>query len=226
MKHHHVTTRIVGSRPRLFSCIAAGAVSYLILPDTWRVVARGLLAWNIGVVLYLALIALMIYKSNPHSIIRRAAQQDEGRFVILLLSTVAAIASIAAIIAQLGSVKEMEFAAKAPHVALSLSTIVTSWVFIHVMYALHYAHEYFFESRSHPDVPGQSRGGLAFCGGDMPDYGDFIYFAVAIGCAAATSDTNVTSRAMRRIVTAHSMLSFFYNTTILALTINIVAGLL
>ena len=226
MSHLHTTTRIVGSRPRLFSCIALGVVCYFLMPDSWRLATRCLLAWNIGVVLYLLLIAAMMLRSTPHSIVRRAAQQDEGRFFILLLSTVAGIASIGAIVAQLTTVKDMETAAKLLHVALSILTILTSWAFIHSMYALHYAHEFFYEVRTHPDLPGRTRGGLEFTGDETPSYGDFVYFAVAIGCAAATSDTNVTSKGMRRIVTAHSVLSFFYNTTILALTINIAAGLL
>ena len=226
MRHLHIATRVVGSRPRLFSCIALGAVGFFLMPDAWRLVTRALLAWNIGVVLYLLLIAAMMFRSTRHSIIRRAAQQDEGRFFILLLSTVAAIASIGAIIAQLATVKDMGLALKSLHIALSILTILTSWTFIHSMYALHYAHEFFYEYKSHPDLPGQLRGGLEFAGGETPNYGDFIYFATAIGCAAATSDTNVTSQAMRRIVMAHSILSFFYNTTILALTINIAAGLL
>lgn len=225
MRHLHITTRVVGSRPRLFSCIAVGVIAYFLMPDAWRLVSRCLLAWNIGVILYLLLIGWMIYKSTPHSISRRASQQDEGRFFILVLSTIAGIASIGAILVQLASVKDMEAASKALNISLSLSTIFTSWAFIHIMYALHYAHEFFFEFKAHPSLSGELRGGLTFPGNEAPDYGDFIYFAFAIGCAAATSDTNVTSHMMRRIVTAHSTLAFFYNTTILALTINIAAGL-
>jgi uncharacterized membrane protein len=226
MRRMHVSIRIIGSRPRLFSCILLGAMAYFVMPDSWRVASRALVAWNIGVGFYLLLIGWMILRSRPNSIARRAAEQDEGRFFILILSTVSTLASIGAIVVQLASVKDAQGIVKALHIALALSTILSSWLFIHSMYALHYAHEYFFEFRKNPDQPGQLRGGLDFAGGQTPTYGDFLYFAFAIGCAAATSDTNVTTTAMRRMVTVHSILSFFFNTTILALTINIAAGLI
>ena len=222
----HLPLRIVGARPRLFSSAGLGALAFAATPQSWGLVSRSLVGWNIALVCYLLLAGWMMLRSTPESIRRRADAQDEGRFFILLLSTVAATASIGAIVAQLATVKELAGAAKALHIGLSATTILTSWLFIHLMFALHYAHEFFFEIRVNPDKPGKQRGGLDFPGEEVPGYGDFLYFSYAIGCASATSDVNVTSKPMRRIVLAHSVLSFFFNATILALTINIAAGLI
>jgi uncharacterized membrane protein len=227
MKYHrHLPVRIIGSRPRLFACIGLGVIAYFLLPNARHLAPRLLLAWNLSMIVYLILVGWMILRATPQSIRRRAAAQDEGRFFILILSIAAAAASIGAIVAQLAVVKETSGGWKALHIGLAASTIFTAWLFIHLMFALHYAHEFFFEQRSHPDSPGELRGGLQFPDDERPDYSDFLYFSFAIGCASATSDVNVTSKPMRRIVLAQSALSFFFNTTVVALTINIAAGLI
>ena len=159
----HLPLRIVGARPRLFSSAGLGALAFAATPQSWGLVSRSLVGWNIALVCYLLLAGWMMLRSTPESIRRRADAQDEGRFFILLLSTVAATASIGAIVAQLATVKELAGAAKALHIGLSATTILTSWLFIHLMFALHYAHEFFFEIRVNPDKPGKQRGGLV-CG--------------------------------------------------------------
>ena len=226
MAHRFLPFRLIGARPRLFSCVLLGIVAYGVMPNEWRWASRSLIAWNVGMVTYLLLVSWMMWHSTARSICIRAQVEDEGRFLILILSTIAAIASIGAIVAQLASVKDASGLGKAMHLGLSISTILTSWLFIHVMYALHYAHEFYFEFKSHPDLPAQSRGGLVFPDDVTPGYSDFLYFAFAIGCAGATSDVNVSSKPMRSIDMAHSILAFFFNATILALTINIAAGLI
>jgi len=113
----------------------------------------------------------------------------------------------------------MQGAERSAHIALSTFTIVTAWLFTQVMFALHYAHDYYVvRSRG-------AAGGLAFPGEETPDYGDFLYFALIIGTCAQTADVNITSRSMRRIASMHCVLAFFFNTTLLALTINIASGL-
>ena len=224
--HSRRTLRLIGTRPRLFSCLLLGALSFAVLPGNWHFASRALIGWNCGMATYLVLVSWMMHRSSPHSIRRRAAAEDEGQLFILVMSALAAVASIAAIIAELGTVKDMSGATKSLHIALAIVTIFTSWAFIHVMFALHYAHEYYLEADARKFDADGLRGGLTFPDDDKPTYGDFLYFSFAIGCAAATSDTNVTSKPMRRIVAAHSALSFFFNATVLALTINIAAGLI
>ena len=219
--------RYIRARPRLFLSLAIGILTNFVLPETARLVTRLLVSWNLATLFFLISIGIMMMHANHEKIRRNAALHDEGQYTILVLSSVAAIASLAAIVAQLGLVKESTGLLKAFHIALAFTTIVTAWAFIHVMFALHYAHEYFEEWRSQKDSEPQLRGGLEIIGlADYPDYLDFAYYAFTVGVANATADINITSRQMRRITLAHSILSFFFNLALLGLTINIAAGLI
>jgi uncharacterized membrane protein len=157
---------------------------------------------------------------------RRARTSDEGKFFILVLTSLAAIAAIAAIIAHLAVVKDLSGTIKGLHIGLAAATIVSAWFFIHLTYALHYAHEYFDEYFAEPGRPAAERGGLAFPGTEHPDYYDFLYFSYVIGVACQTADVNISSPAMRRVALVHCVLAFFFNSAVLALTINIAAGLI
>jgi uncharacterized membrane protein len=219
--------RIIGAHPRLFVCLAIGICSYFLLPETARLISRLLISWNLATISFLASIALMMSQATPDTIRRNAALYDEGQNAILGLASVASIACLTAIIIQLGLVKESTGLLKAFHLSLALVTILTAWAFIHVMFALHYAHEYFDEWRQDNKSKPQLRGGLEILGSDThPDYLDFAYYAFTIAVANATADINITSREMRRITLVHSVLSFFFNLALLGLTINIAASLI
>lgn len=219
--------RHIRARPRLFVSIAIGILAYFVLPETGRLVTRLLLSWNLATLFFLISIGVMMAQANHEKIRRNAALQDEGQYAVLVLTSLAAVASLAAIVMQLGLVKETTGLLKAFHIGLAFTTIVTAWAFIHVMFALHYAHEYFDEWRSQNDGVPQLRGGLEIIGlDDYPDYLDFAYYSFTIGVANATADINLTSPQMRRITLAHSILSFFFNLALLGLTINIAAGLI
>ena len=219
--------RYVRARPRLFLSVAIGILAYLILPETARLVTRLLVSWDLAALFFLSSVGIMMARANHEKIRRNAALDDEGQYTILVLASIAAVASLAAIVVQLGLVKESGGLLKAFHIVLAFITITTAWSFIHVMFALHYAHEYFEEWRSHKDSETRLRGGLEFIGlVDYPDYLDFAYYSFTIGVATATSDINTTSRQMRRITLAHSILAFFFNLALLGLTINIAAGLI
>lgn len=186
-----------------------------------------LLAWNVGAITFLVSSIAMMLQAGHQTIRRQAAIQDEGQVLILTLATMAGVACIGAIIWELGNVKGMAAEQKGFHIGLALVTIVTAWSFVHVMFALHYAHEYYEEWKAHPNAPPQLRGGLDFPGGpECPAYADFLYFSFVIGVASATADVSITSAALRRVALAHCVLAFFYNLAILGLTINISAGLL
>ena len=104
--------------------------------------------------------------------------------------------------------------------ALTGATVLSSWCLTHLVFAVHYAHDYYLnQGRKLPP-------GIQFPGETEPDYGDFLYLAGVIGTSGQTADVSFTSRAMRRIALAHCVLAFLFNTTVLALTINIAAGLL
>jgi len=208
--------RVVRARPRLFLSAALGIVVALLLPSEWRVATRLLVGWDIGLVVYLVFAFVAMGKADTARIRRRAAMLDEDRVVFLVLTAAAALASLAAIVAELG-VKET--GREPAHLALAAITIALSWTFTHTIFALHYAHEYYIENR-------YQDGGLAFPGKEQPDYWDFVYFSLVIGMTSQVSDVAVTAKPIRRLVAAHGVLSFFFNVTLLALTVNIAASVL
>jgi uncharacterized membrane protein len=218
--------RIVRGHPRLFLAAAAGIAIWLILPQSQHPAARLLLAWNAGAWFYFISAGISSrIKSRPSSLAAARSRKVCGVARAIMMS-LAAIASMAAIVAELAAVKDMTGVAKGLHVGLAAMTILTAWLFIHLCFALHYAHEYFDEV---PDAPGKSRtgrGGLVFPGTDEPDYYDFLYFSYVIGVACQTADVGISSGAMRRTAAVHGVLAFFFNSAVLALTINIAAGLI
>jgi uncharacterized membrane protein len=190
-----------------------------------RWVTRALIGWNVGLWLYLALVGVMITTASRDSMMRRAALQDDGRFAILILATLAATAAFGGIFAELTIVKDSSGLLKALHISLAAATIASAWTFIHVMFALHYAHEYFSERIVKGSNAAESHAALRFPGTSEPDYLDFFYFSFVIGVACATADIEIWARGMRRTALVHCVLAFFFNTAVLALTINIAAGL-
>lgn len=213
--------RLILARPRLFSCALIGVIATLSLPSSLALhsATRLIIGWNIGVCLYLLLAARMMFWSTHERMKTRALQQDEGRIIVLALVVTAAIMSLGAIVAELSVVKEMHGSLRYAHIALATLTILSSWTFTQTMFALHYAHDYY---------AAEARGnhcGLDFPGGHAPDYGDFLYFACVIGTSGQTADVSFTNRTIRRTGLVHCVLAFFFNTTLLALTINIASGL-
>jgi uncharacterized membrane protein len=219
--------RYIHGRPRLFISVLIGIVAAILLPSDWHMVTRLLIAWNIATLVFIISIGQMMAKATADKIKRSAALNDEGQYGILFLSVIATAASFAAIVVHLGLVKETTGLVKAAHLGLAFCTIITAWTFIHVMFAQHYAHEFYDQWYANEDSDIALRGGLEFIGAKLPpDYFDFTYYAFTIGCSTATSDVNVTSRHMRHITLVHSILSFFFNMALLGLTINIAAGLI
>jgi uncharacterized membrane protein len=212
-------------RPRIFICAAVGVIVYFLLPGDIRVATRGLLAWNVATLLFIGLVAQIMLRSNLQTIATHASLEDENQWVLLVVGVVAASAAMAAIVAELGVVKDMAGAQKALHIALTATTILSAWIFIHLLFALHYAHEYYAPTRARDDPPETTRAGLKFPLDGQPAYGDFAYFSFVIGCACATADVETISRSMRNVALCHGVIAFFFNTIILALTINIGAGL-
>lgn len=202
--------RIIYARPRLFVSIAIGLASPLFLPTSWRLATRLLVAWDISIALYVAFAFATVISCGTEQIRRQAAIQDDGRFLILALTAIAAFASIAAIVLELG-IKPQQ----APQLVLAVVTIVLSWAAIHTTFALHYAHEYYRNAKP---------SGLNFPGGGDPDYWDFVYFSFVIGMTAQTSDVGITEKTMRRTAIAHGFASFIFNTALLALMVNIAAS--
>lgn len=207
--------RIALSRPRLWISVALGILCYVLLTAFFanaRPVTRMLVGWDIGVLFYLAAVAQIMTQSSPAEIKRHAAAQDEGAFAILILTVAAAIASLGAIFLELGNIEKdgPDYGLYAAHAGV---TVVLSWAFIHTIFALHYAHDFY--------GTGQRAHGLKFPGDTAPDYWDFMYFSFVIGMTFQVSDVAVTNKWIRRTVVSHGALSFLYTTAIIALTVNI-----
>jgi uncharacterized membrane protein len=205
--------RVVYARPRTFVAIAVGIAACFVLPGSLRLVTRLLISWDIFIALYLALVYAMMYRCGLAHIKRNAVLQDDGRFLILLVTALGAFASIAAIVFELGATQH-----SAPGLALATVTIALSWVTVHTTFALHYAHDYY---------RGAKPGGLQFPSGDThdhADYWDFVYFSFVIGMTAQVSDVGITDKTIRRTATAHGIVSFVYNTALIALMVNIAAS--
>jgi uncharacterized membrane protein len=193
------------------------AIVALAEPGNLRLLTRLLFAWDVAVVLYLGLVIAMMAASDNDAIQRRADKEDAGAAIVLILTMAAAIASFIAIGAELHGLKDGK-AMEGYRLALAGATILLSWTFVHTMFALHYSHDYYAGE--------EDRGGLKFPNDDAPDYWDFLYFAFTMGAASQTSDVSVTAKRMRRFVLAHTILSFLFNTTVLALGVNVGASLL
>jgi uncharacterized membrane protein len=210
--------RIVRARPRLFVAGAVGLAlaAVLTIATEWRLATRLLVAWDIAAGLYLILVFDVMAGSDVHRIRARAAEQDEGQVAILVLTVLAALASLGAIVAELGASTGAGVERHPIRLALAAVTILLSWTFIHTIFALHYAHEFY-------DL--ETGGGMAFPGGDgEPDYWDFVYFSFVIGMTSQVSDVGITSKTIRRTVTAHGIVSFVFNAALLALTVNLAAS--
>lgn len=214
--------RVIVARPRLFICILVGALTAVFLPPQWvhQWATKLIIGWNVGAGLYLILALKMMFWSTHARMRTRALTQDDGRVLVLILVVTAALMCVAAIVAELSVVKGLTGPLRHAHIALAALTFATSWAFTQVTFALHYAHDFYMTEAC------GTHGGLEFPGEPAPDYADFLYFASIIGTSAQTADVSFTSRKMRRTGTLHCVLAFFFNTTLLALTINIASGLL
>ena len=205
--------RVIYARPRTFIAIALGIAAFLLSSLTaLHPMTRLLIGWDVFAALYLLLVYIMMLRSEHQHIRYHAAMQDDGRFLILVVTALGAFASIAAIVFELGAGHGIA------GLALAALTITLSWGVVHTAFALHYAHDYY---------RGHDPGGLQFPSGDQDehaDYWDFVYFAFVIGMTAQVSDVGITDKTIRRTVTVHGIISFIYNTALLALTVNIAAS--
>ena len=183
-----------------------------------REATRLLMAWNVGAWAFLIMILHMVTDPRREASVQ-SKPEDENQWVLVVLGIAAALAAIAAIVWELGPVKNLAGWAKAGHLALVGATVISAWTFLQAMFGLHYAGVYFVRQK------GGYQGGLEFPGCSHPGWMEFFYQAFVIGCTFATSDTNVTSMRMRRIVVIQGVVGFFFNAIILALTINITANL-
>jgi uncharacterized membrane protein len=210
-------------RSRLILSTLVALIVWVLLPSWFSLSTRILCIWTAGVICFLASTWVLMAQAIPKTMRRNAQSQDEGRLVILSLITAAACASTLAIAFILRETKGKEISIVLPHVILAVGTIVGSWLLVHTIFAMHYAHEYYQNHKTQSD---SKAGGLDFPEDTEPDYWDFLYFSFVIGMTSQVSDVQITSRSLRRLSLLHGILSFFFNTAIVAMSINIIAGLI
>lgn len=210
------------ARARLSVAVAVGVATSSILaviPGGPGWTPRLVAGWDAGSAVFLVLAWSIILRSNTVRTRRRAAAQDPGRSAVWGIVLVASTVSLFAAVALLRRAREVAAGETALLLGLCLAAVVTAWGLTHTAYTLRYAHLYYRDD-------GDGEGGLSFPGGRSPDYFDFAYFAFTVGMAFQVSDVTITSPVIRRAVLGHSLLSFAYNTAILALALNLTFGLL
>jgi uncharacterized membrane protein len=208
---------------RLLTGIVLGFAVYAALPHHHGPVIRAVLGWDSGVfVLSAWIMAMMALSTNDH-MRRRAARQDLGRWVILLAVIAGALVSMMALAVIQKSLKDASGDESLFYLGLIVLTIVLSWSLVHMVFSLHYAHAYYGPADEPEDEDGLI-GGLEFPSENQPDYWDFMYFSYVVGMTCQVSDVQVSGRQLRRLTLIHGVVAFFFNTIILALTINIVAS--
>lgn len=202
------------------SGIAAVATATL---TAWRPALQIIVAWNTFAATLLGLAWFKLLRARAQEAVRNARLEDSHRSVIFAFVVTATVVSLIAVGVILGGAKGLDGRRLATHIVLTVGTIFLSWSLMHTVFTFHYAHAYYAE----PDEPERKEaGGLQFPETKRPDFLDFAYFSFVIGMTCQVSDVVVTNAPMRRLVLLHGVLAFFYNTIILALTINLISGLL
>ena len=216
---------VIGSillRPRLYFATVAALAIWMLVPADVTNHVRQAWVWVGGGFVYLAFAVRTMLSCSADSIKKTAARNDDSRMVILIVIMIAICASFASIVGLLSEAKTAPEHSKWFYLALAAATIVISWAVMQVAFTLHYAHDYYRPTIRQPDA----KPGLNFPDEPNPDYWDFLYFATSIGATSQTSDVSIRTRSIRRLATMHAVLSFFFNAAVLALMINLAAGLI
>jgi uncharacterized membrane protein len=207
---------------RLLIGAAVGVAAWALTPAHYSLLVRLIMGWDVFGITTLALIWASIYTADTNHIRAVAASEDLSRLLSFVFILVAAGASLLAVVLLLSTSHGLPPAQLARHIALSVVAVGTSWLLVHTVFTLRYAHTYYDANEEGSDV-----GGLDFPGGDKePDYLDIAYFAFVVGMTAQTADVSISGRAQRRLALLHGLISFCFNTALVALVISGVGGVL
>ncbi len=224
MRSIGLARRVVAGHPRTFIALAVSVVTWTIIASIhtgWDAKTRAIINWDIGAFIFLALAIQLFVSRAPGQMAAEAEAQEEGEWTIFWVMLLGTIFSFVALSSEFSGLKDLPTVERSLHVALVAATLLLSWLLAHMVFTFRYAHEWY-----DLDEQGKTKGGLDFPSDDLPDYFDFLYFSVVVGMTFQVSDVQVTSRRLRRLVLLHGLLSFLFNTVIVALTVNIAAGLL
>ena len=211
-------SKLVRNHPRIWIALAAGIVTYFFLPGHWSVISRVLASWDFGVALFLVSIYRWMTSLTAVQICDRYIEEDPSAPFVLIVVTVAAMLSLAAIVEPLATLHQVAGVQRVTHFALATVTLVNSWLLVPTMFTTYYAD--MFYSVGQADRP------LRFPETEMPVFWDFAYFSFTIAAACQTADVLTTRASMRKVVIAHELISFLFNVSILGFAINVTAGLI
>jgi uncharacterized membrane protein len=212
------------ARHRFLTALAAAAAVSFAVRGHVPFPTETITTWDTFAFCVLTLAWLTILTTPVHKLRTRAKQQDVGRLVIFVFVVGAACAALFAVGFLISDNKAELRGHVSVHLLLALGAVALSWLIVHTVFGLRYAHAYYGDS-DEPSAQGTA-GGLEFPHERTPDYFDFAYFSFVVGMTCQTSDVQIVSRRMRRLTLVHSILSFGFNTVILALLINTISGLL
>ncbi|MBL4675209.1 MAG: DUF1345 domain-containing protein [Mucilaginibacter sp.] len=206
---------------RLIISLVIGALAFLLSRHLQSVPEVTLITWIAVALSIIVLDWVTILGAHPREIRKIASLEDSSRTLIFLFVMVASLVSLLAIYLLLKSSKNTPEETAAAYIILAMIAVVVSWWLVHTVFTMRYAHLYYTR-----DSHGKEIGGLDFPA-DMkdPDYLDFVYFSFVIGMTFQVSDVEISSRRIRRLAWMHGLISFAFNTAIVALSINVISGL-
>ncbi len=208
---------------RAFIGCTIAALTFLGLQGRVSLPTQLVVTWNAFALVIIVLAWVVLSTKDPYEVRRNARLQDASATFLFTLVISAATVSLLAVGLLLSTGKSLSPTGLGWHIALAVAAIVLSWILVHTLFALRYAHFFFFDARK--VERNAIAGGLIFPGKDSPDYFDFAYFSFVIGMTCQVSDVQVGTSQMRRLVLVHGLISFAFNTAILAMFVNIIAGL-
>jgi uncharacterized membrane protein len=203
---------------RLLIISITGLAAFFLLPSDTSLTIRIDIAWVIAGSAYLILTYVMMYSSNENNMLTLAKKEDAGAAIILLITILASLASLFTIVLILSAAKSLPMSESIKHIVLVLATFAVSWLLVHTAFGLHYAHAYYQEYEKTQLIP------LMFANKPKPTYVDFLYFSMVIGMTCQTADVNIASSRIRFLVMMQGMTAFIFNTSLLALAMNLIAG--
>lgn len=212
-----IMKKLFSAHPRLWASVAVGGAIFFLLPGQWTTISRVLVAWNCGVILFLAVIGRWMTSLTAEQVCSRFIEEDESAPVIVAIVTASAMLSLVAIVAILSTIKQVAGAERIAHELLAAITIIDSWLLVPTIFTVQYAD--MFYSATPENRP------LLFPKTPMPIFWDFAYFSFTIAAACQTADVATTQQAIRKVVIAHALISFLFNASILGFAINVSAGL-
>jgi uncharacterized membrane protein len=227
-KRSRVLPAFLVARARLYTALLVGIAVYLVLYfgifTGWLPgePLKPALAWIVVTITYLVSTIWMMHHADQTSMRARAAAIDVGLWESVLIATLAGAFSLFAVAIVLEQARVLSGSERLAALAIGALTVFLSWATLHLIYAVHYAHIYYDPAEK--EGGHGVKGGLDFPGTKDPDYWDFVYFSFVIGMTCQVSDVQVTERHLRHLATAQGIISFFYNTVVVALAVNVVAG--